>query len=186
VHGHGTAVAAAIVRGGLEARLIALRVLDHRLRCETPDLAHAIGAAADRGARLINLSLSTTAVGADALLGPAIERAAGRGAWVVAAAAAGGPGWPADLDTVLSAVAETGCPPGGCRRHPRRWRFGAHGEARPPGGRPLGSRTARGNLAGNSLAAAHLTALAARVLAEGEVTSVAQLARRLGARFDTR
>ncbi len=177
VHGHGTAVAAAIARRGAPVRLIGVRVLDRALRCEAAALAFAIEAGARRGAVLINCSLATDAEGARDPLAAAVARAGERGAWVVAAAPATGRGWPADLDGVIAAVAEPGCPPGRCvPRGPLR--FGAHGAARPPEGRPRA-----GNLAGNSLAAAHLTALAAELVAGGGIDSVARLAGELADRF---
>jgi len=177
VHGHGTAVAAAIARTGVALQLWGIRVLDRQLRCDGAALAFAIEQAAARGAQVINLSLATARPQSAPRLERAVDRARGCGAWLVAAQRPGQPGWPGDLPQVLGAVAVGGCPPGACvPLGPRR--FGAHGEARPPGGRP-----APGNLAGHSLAAAHLSALVAAVLAQAAPATLDGLADRLTRRF---
>lgn len=187
-NGHGTAVAAAILQHGRQGPLLAFRVLDHRLRSNYRALGFAITEAARRGAHLINLSLGTRSAAGGRYLAMAVEAARQTGALVVAAAAPSGRGWPADLDTVISAVADPKCPPGRCRalqvdgRLPEGGsrpllRFGAHREARSAPGH------GDGNFGGNSLAAAHLTGLAAQVVARDPGHDTAGLAAELERRF---
>lgn len=153
--GHGTAVAAAMVRTAPAVRLLSIRVLDADLRTTRHHLAAAIGHAAERGAALVNLSLGSSAPEAASLLGSAVAAAVERGVTVVAAAhPRGGPLWPADLPEVFSAttrpevlLSERRPVPG----HPRRFR--CHGWPRPVEGRPPGD-----NLFGPSFAAANLSA----------------------------
>ncbi len=186
--GHGTAVAAAIVRREVLGPLLAFRVLDHRMRSDYQALGFAITEAARRGAHLINLSLGTRSASGGQYLALAVEAASQTGANVIAAAPPSGRGWPADLDNVISAVADPRCPPGRCVAVPAEGRlpdgtarplhrFGAHGEAIP------GPRGAEGNFAGNSLAAAHLTGMAAELLADRPGMSSWELAEGLTHRF---
>jgi len=187
-NGHGTAVAAAILRHGIQGPLLAFRVLDHRLRSDYRSLGFAITEAARRGAHLINLSLGTRSASGGRYLSMAVEAARQTGSIVIAAAPPSGRGWPADLDTVISAVADDSCPPARCRpvevegRLPSGewrplWRFGAHRDARQAPTR------GKGNFGGNSLAAAHLTGLSAQLLAGEPGLDTAALARCLVSRF---
>ena len=185
VHGHGTAVAAAVFRHHRRGRLLALRVLDHRLEGDHALLCEAIDLAAARGARLINVSMATTVPAARAPLAAAVARAGEAGAVVVAAVPPGGRGWPADLPGVIGIEADPGCPPhraiavdcrGGLPGAPEcaLLRFRAHAAAIPPQGGPQ-----RGNLSGSSLAAGHFTGLAAALLARDPRLDAQGIARQL-------
>jgi len=190
-NGHGTAVAAAIAGHDIHGSLLAFRVLDHRLRSDYRCLAFAVVEAARRGAWLINLSLGTRSASGGRHLAHAVAAALQTGSTLIAAPPPAGRGWPADLDQVISAVADPGCPPARCRRIEAQGldpdgrsrellRFGAHGQAVPA---PV--RGSSGNLGGNSLAAAHLTGLAARILAEQPGLQPDQLADELERRYGT-
>ncbi len=179
--GHGTAVAAAVFRDQPPGRLTAARVLDHRLTGDHRAVVRAMTEALERGARVINLSLGTTSADAGRALAGAVTDARAAGAFVVAAVPPGGRGWPADLPDVLSAVGDPSCPPGRCDRlqafarlpgggECALLRFRTHGRAIPPGG-----RAARGNLAGNSLAAAHLASRVVAALAEDPARQLDEL-----------
>jgi len=169
LHGHGTAVAAVIAGELAGVGILAVRVLGPDLRCGHSTLAHGIVHAADRGASLINVSMGTRERSASSVLGEAVVHAAAAGALVVAAAPPAGTAWPADLDGVIGVEGAPGCPPGRHRAVVRRLRlpgdrerdvlrFAAHGEARAAAGLPS-------NFTGNSLAAAHMTVIAAKAVA---------------------
>ncbi len=186
VHGHGTAVAAAVFRGRRRGRLLAIRVLDAGLRGDHRVLARAIVLAAARGARVINVSMGSTDPGAESHLAEAVQVARSRGSTVVAAVPEGGQGWPADLPGVLGAVADPACPPGrafpldpgrGLPGEPEcaLLRYRAHGRAIPPGG-----AARRGNLDGSSLAAGHLSGLVAALLTRDPALDLAGILRGLG------
>lgn len=190
VHGHGTAVAAAVFRSQDRGRLMSIRVLDAGLRGDHMLLARAIALAAERGARLINVSMGTVDPAAGPRLAEAVQGARTRGATVVAAVPPGGRGWPADLPGVLAVVADPACPPGhafpvdpgrGLPGEPEcaLLRYRAHGHAIPPGG-----AARQGNLGGSSLAAGHLTGLAAALLTREPDLDLAGILRRLGPRTE--
>ena len=182
-HGHGTAVAAVIFDGGGRGELLAVRVLDPNLRCGHEALARGIVHAADRGARLINVSMGTRALDAAEGLRDAVRRAARAGAVVVAAAPPTGAAWPADLDGVIGVESDPDCP-AGCHRAIVRplhlpdgrdcdvQRFVTRGQARSADG-------LTDNFTGNSLAAAHMTAIAARSMAADPTLDPEGLVRRL-------
>ncbi len=185
LHGHGTAVAAAVFRHHRCGRLLAVRVLDDRLVGDSRLLCAAIDLAAQRGARLINVSMGTTAPDAATALAATVERAAAAGATVIAAVPPGGRGWPADLPGVVGVRGDPGCPPDRAIAEDRRGglpgapecallRFRAHAAAVPPGGTPR-----QGNLAGSSLAAGHVTGLAAALLAQDPHLDALGIAQRL-------
>ena len=182
-HGHGTAVAAAIFEGIDQGRLLAVRVLDPDLRCSHAALAHGIALAAEHGARVINVSMGTRAQDGAEPLREAVARAKVAGAVVVAAAPPTGAAWPADLADVVGVEVDPDCPPGshrtivrplqlpdGCDRDVLR--FATHGRARHADGLV-------DNFAGHSLAAAHMTAIAAKSLAAHPTPDVVELVRRL-------
>lgn len=83
--GHGTAVTAAIQEKAPEATVLTIRVFHDTLATTAGALVRAIDAAAERGARLINLSLGTAELAHAAPLAGAVERALARGALVVSA-----------------------------------------------------------------------------------------------------
>lgn len=160
--GHGTACAAAMYRLNPDIELLVVRVLDEDLSTTHTSLAEAIRRAADEGAAVINLSLGSMEDDSLPVLEAAVAYAAAAGAVCVAAAHPGGLAlWPADLPGVISALSNRSCPLHDMYRVqgpiPR---FVCHGYPRPIEGRPPTD-----NLFGPSLAAAHLCAQVARILA---------------------
>ena len=160
--GHGTACAAAMFRLNPEIELLAIRVLDDELTTTHLNLAYAIQCAADRGTKIINLSLGTTEASSAEAICQAVDYATSKSAICVAAAHPQGKRlWPAELPSVLSASCHRSCPLGDMYRIqgpvPR---FLCHGYPRPIEGRPPTD-----NLYGPSIAAAHLSARAAEILA---------------------
>jgi len=183
LHGHGTAVAAAILGTGVAADLLAVRVLGADLRCRYEVLCLGIIRAAERGAQLINISMGTRDPAAQEPMRDAVARAAEAGAVVVAAAPQSRTAWPADLDAVVGVEADPSLTPGRHRivvrdcplpdgRRADVLRFVAHGRARPA------DRLAR-NFAGNSLAAAQMTHIVAATWSEAPDLEPADLIRRL-------
>lgn len=111
--GHGTAVASQIAAGGNDGtgfagvcwtcRIMPVKVLDSQGEGTVGDVAAGIVWAADRGARIINLSLSGS--NDSIALRNAVAHAVGRGALVVAAAGNHGsstPVYPAAIPAVLA------------------------------------------------------------------------------------
>ena len=205
LHGHGTHVASTIAEQtnngigltGLAygAKLMPVRVLDGTGTADAPTIARGVRFAADRGAKIINLSLnfagSVTAEQIPELI-DAMEYAYGHGSLVVAAAGNQGVpavAYPARADHVLAvgATTESGClsafsntgpqldlvAPGGGRDAWIRDRACLPGRR----GRPIYQITlARrrvdrfamsGRFVGTSMAAAHVSAIAALVVASG-------------------
>ena len=127
--GHGTAVFAAIQEKAPEAELFAVRVFDDRLRTSSRALVAAIDWAAERGIRVLNLSLGTLRREHAADLEAAVARLAASGGVVVAAAEdKGRRWWPGCCrprwgggGREVSAPMRGGCPAGRDRtRRPRR------------------------------------------------------------------
>lgn len=112
--GHGTHVSgivAALADNSLgvagvapAARILPIRVLDANGSGDSRDVARGIRVAADRGARVINLSLGGSFE--SSAVSQAIDYAASKGALVVAAAGNGGslstPKWPAAYDATVA------------------------------------------------------------------------------------
>src|SRR5437764_2565788 len=100
--GHGTAVAAAIREKAPDAEIIAVKVFWRALATDVATLVRAIDAAAERNARLINLSLGTADLRHREALQAAVDRARQRGSLVVSAIASDGVPWlPGSLPSVL-------------------------------------------------------------------------------------
>jgi hypothetical protein len=104
--GHGTAVAAAIRDIAPGARLLVGKIFDRSLTTNAAVLADGIVWAADRGARLINLSLGTTNAAHEERLRASVAHAADRGAIVVSAREAGVVWLPGSLPGVASVAAD--------------------------------------------------------------------------------
>lgn len=161
--GHAAAVAGALLSHCPAAQLVNLAVFGARLATDAACLAEALRLAAGSGVALVHCSLGL------ARRDPAVEAAAAvlaaAGIPLVAAAAArGGPVYPAALPGVVSVQGDARCGPGD-------WsllglptaRFGACPRA--VGGAPGGA----------SLAAAHLTGHLAALLAAGATDPLAAL-----------
>ena len=111
--GHGTAVFAAIQEKAPEADLFAVRVFEDRLRTSVRALVAAIDWAAERGVRIVNLSLGTLREDHAGVLEGAVGRLAAAGGVVVAAAEAEGrTWWPGSLPLTVGVVMDKDCPRG--------------------------------------------------------------------------
>jgi hypothetical protein len=161
VTGHGTAVAAAFHRLAPGTPLLCIRLLDADLRTTTEALCAGIRAAAEEGARVINLSLGSGRAEAAEPLARAIAEATEAGSVCVAAAHPRGRTlFPADLDTVISVTTHRSCPLADLLVVPGpRPRFLAHGYPR-----PIEGRQATDNFFGPSFAAVHVASRIARLL----------------------
>ncbi len=105
-HGHGTHMADTIAAVAPNARILNVKVADHRGRCDSATVAQGIRWAADRGAQVINISLE---VAHSSQLEDAVSYAWARGAVIVAAAGNNGttdPAYPAAYENAI-AVAGT-------------------------------------------------------------------------------
>lgn len=159
--GHGTAVFAAIQEKAPEAEIFAVRVFDDRLRTSVRALVAAIDWAAERGARLVNLSLGTLREEHAGVLEAAVGRLAEAGGVVVAAAEADGRRWwPGSLPAAVGVVMDEDLP---------RDCVEARGDgvvAAAPYPRPIPGVPVDRNLNGISFAVANVTGMVARC-AEG-------------------
>lgn len=159
--GHGTAAADVLLRLAPGVEIHPLRVFGDRLETSPEVVEAALDRAVDRELSIVNLSLGTTRESAAPRFEAACARAHGAGMAVVAAAPRGpGPRYPASLPTVLGVTAGRFASPYDLRHRPDHavaWQ--AQGEARV---RWLGGELRR--VHASSLAAPHLTALAALLL----------------------
>jgi hypothetical protein len=176
--GHGTAVAAAVQEKAPDAELVVVKVFDRTLATSAPLLAAAIGFAADRGARLINLSLGTTNEEHAGLLEDAARRAAERGALIVSALEVDElPSFPGSLAGVLGVRMDAGC-------GRDELRLSAHGASvllrASPYPRPIPGVPIERNLSGISFAVANATGFLARLLEAADATSLEDVLRELG------
>jgi subtilisin family serine protease len=156
--GHGTAVAAAIQDKAPDAELHVIRVFHDRLSTTAAALVRAIERAVELDARLINLSLGTTAAAHAPALAAAVARARAAGVIVVAAREhAGAACFPGSLPGVAGVLLDSGCPRQAV--HFAEGVFRASGQPRPISGvRP------ERNLQGISFAVANVTGVLARIL----------------------
>lgn len=103
--GHGTEMANLMVKSNPHIKLMVLRVFDYKT-IEPSRIANAINYATDNGAKIINLSLTSSQSNLE--ITSSIQRALSKGVKVVAAAGNDGsqkPLFPASLPGVLSVVA---------------------------------------------------------------------------------
>jgi subtilisin family serine protease len=176
--GHGTAVAAAIQEKAPEAQLFAVKVFDRKLSTSVPVLAAAIRFAAERGVRLISLSLGTTNGELAHLLEDEVEAAAERGVLIASALEVNGsPCFPGSLPGVLGVRMDARCARDEIR-------LSAHGPsaliAASPYPRPIPGIPAERNLSGISFAVANATGFLARLLEAADATGVGAVLRGLG------
>lgn len=161
--GHGTAVAAAIREKAPEAELLAVRVFEKQLATTAEALALGIRRAADRGARLINLSLGTMNPAHADLLARAVHYAADHDALVVSALELDGTPWlPGSLEGVMGVMLDWTCPRGEIRlAQGAGGRIHAVASGYP---RPIPGVDPEHNLKGISFAVANVTGVLARVM----------------------
>lgn len=169
--GHGTAVFAAIQEKAPGAAICAVRVFEDRLRTSARALVAGIDWAAERGARVVNLSLGTLREEHADALGAAVRRLGDTGGVVVAAAEADGQRWwPGSLPSAVGVVMDPECPRD--RVEVRRDASGQTVVAASPYPRPIPGVPPEMNLNGISFAVANVTGILARALEgfEGPVT----------------
>ena len=172
VHGHGTALAAAMLRYAPDARLLSVGVLDQNLETSGPIAAAGILQAIELGARIVNVSLGTENLDHIEIFEEVLAAAVEAGVLVVAAAhPRAGVTLPADLTGAISAMSNPMCPPlryydapvlrlDADGQETRLDRFLLHGVPR------RGAMPMTKNFRGTSVAAAHLSGLVARILEE--------------------
>ena len=174
--GHGTAVCAAIHEKAPNAELFAIKIFDRRLTAGGDVLARAIRYAANRGARLVNLSLGTTNAERLDDLRLAVRSATEAGAVVVAAREHDGIQWlPGLLPDVVGVSLDWSMP-----RHELEiiqqqatTTFRASGYPRPIPGVPH-----HRNLSGISFAVANVTGILALLIeSDPSVRTVADVSR---------
>lgn len=160
-HGHGTEIAAAVLRAAPKARIVAVKIMGDSLRTSADLMAAGIETAARNGAHVVNLSIGTPNMGKALLLRDCCGQAVERGAVVLAAGHPRGErAYPADLPETVGVASDPECPLGRFfyfdpKRFPaKRYanlsdKFLAHGhEPDPEGG--------EGRFRGSGLATAHL------------------------------
>ena len=165
-NGHGTDIAAAIVAMAPSARIVAIKIMDERLRTSADLMAAGIETAFRHGAEVINLSLGTPNMGKALLLRDCCANAVEAGNVVLAAAHPKGErAYPADLPETIGIAAHPDCPldkffffdP---RRFSRKeWgvlsdKFLAHGYAMGPDG-------SQGKYRGSGIATAYMSGITA-------------------------
>lgn len=110
-NGHGTDIAAAVRLLAPDVRLVAVKIMDERLRTSADLMAAGIETAYRHGARIINLSLGTPNMGKALLLRDVCAHAVEAGAVVLAAAH---PlldrAYPADLPETVGVATHKDCP----------------------------------------------------------------------------
>ena len=168
-NGHGTEIAVAVHRVAPKARLLAVKIMDAKLKTSADLMAAGIETSTRNGAHVINLSLGTPNMGKALLLRDCCALAVENGSVVLAAAHPKGErAYPADLPETVGAASHPDCPiekyyyfaP---HRFPRKeWgnltgKFLAHGYA------VKGERD-RGSYRGSGMATAYLSARAACIL----------------------
>lgn len=110
-NGHGTEIAAAVHRLAPKARLLAVKIMDARLKTSADLMAAGIETASRNGAHVINLSLGTPNMGKALLLRDCCALAVESGAVVLAAAHPKGErAYPADLPETVGAASHPDCP----------------------------------------------------------------------------
>ena len=165
-NGHGTEIAVAVHRIAPKARLLAVKIMDAKLKTSADLMAAGIETSTRNGAKVINLSLGTPNMGKALLLRDCCALAVENGSVVLAAAHPKGErAYPADLPETVGAASHPDCPlekyyyfaP---HRFPRKeWgnltgKFLAHGYA-------VKGETDRGSYRGSGMATAYLSARAA-------------------------
>ncbi|HJN78307.1 MAG TPA: S8 family serine peptidase [Myxococcota bacterium] len=164
-NGHGTEIAVAVHRIAPKASLLAVKIMDAKLKTSADLMAAGIETSTRNGAKVINLSLGTPNMGKALLLRDCCALAVENGSVVLAAAHPKGErAYPADLPETVGAASHPDCPlekyyyfaP---HRFPRKeWgnltgKFLAHGYA------VKGERD-RGSYRGSGMATAYLSARA--------------------------
>ncbi|MFT5684384.1 MAG: subtilisin family serine protease [Myxococcota bacterium] len=110
-NGHGTDIAAAIVTLAPDVKLVAVKIMDERLRTSADLMAAGIETAYRHGSHIINLSLGTPNMGKALLLRDCCGMAVEAGTVVLAAAHPKGErAYPADLPETVGVASHPDCP----------------------------------------------------------------------------
>jgi hypothetical protein len=162
VLGHGTAVSAAIHEKAPMAEILAVKVFDRELATTVRTLAKAIDWAAERGIRLVNLSLGTPHEFRAPELAPAVERAVRAGSIIVSALELDGHRWyPGCMGGVVGVCLDPEQPRASVAVRPRDGRAVLHASPYP---RPIPGVAKEHNLNGISFAVANATGCLAAAL----------------------
>ena len=110
-NGHGTDIAAAVLRVAPEAEIVGIKIMDRRLYTSADLMAAGIETAFRHGADIINLSAGTPNMGKALLLRDCCAMASESGAVVLAAAhPKGDRAYPADLPETVGVATHPDCP----------------------------------------------------------------------------
>lgn len=160
--GHGTAVTAAIREKAPDAAIVVVKVFWQTLATGAMSLVRGIDEACARGAKVINLSLGTSNAAHQPLLEAAVQRAAARGAVVVAASEEGDVRWlPGCLGGVIGVNLQWTCERDEYRLIENNGRFVIGTSGYP---RDIPNVPRERNLKGLSFAVANATGFVARAL----------------------
>lgn len=161
--GHGTALAGIIACREPRASIYALKIFNRQLSTNTKVLLAAIQWALDQQCRLVHLSLGTRLKKHLAELKSLCSRASAMGVAMVASCPSRHEKvYPAALKEVIGVYWSRSCAWDDLEYHPNQAiEFGAHGHPRQLPGLPREM-----NFKGSSFAAAHITGMAANVMAE--------------------
>jgi len=110
-NGHGTDIAAAIIRMAPDVKIVAVKIMDDRLRTSADLMAAGIETSYRHGSNIINLSLGTPNMGKALLLRDCCAMAVEAGTVVLAAAHPKGErAYPADLPETVGVASHPDCP----------------------------------------------------------------------------
>lgn len=110
-NGHGTKIAIAVHRLAPDAKILAVKIMNDRLRTTADLMAAGIEVSASQGARVINLSLGTPNMGKALLLRDTSANAVEQGSVVLSAAHPKGErAYPADLPETVGVASHPDCP----------------------------------------------------------------------------
>jgi Subtilase family len=166
VLGHGTAVAATIRGHAPDAALYSIRIFRRRLEAPIESLLHAIDWAASEGLDMLNLSLGLSSDPRREAVLESLARAAAAGVAIVT------PADELELPGVVSVAADADLENDELRDVGGRLRAS-------PWARTRGELPRERNFHGTSFAVAHVSGIAARLMAEDESLSANELPRAL-------
>ncbi len=109
-HGHGTEIAAAVLRTAPKVRIVAVKIMGDSLRTSAELMAAGIETAARNGAQIVTLSIGTPNMGKALLLRDCCGQAVERGSVVLAAGHPRGErAYPADLPETVGVASDPAC-----------------------------------------------------------------------------